>query len=148
MNSSFIIYHYHYKMVFPEKQLILFDGVCNLCNTYVQFVINRDSQNKFLFASLQSDTGQDVLKHFGLDTTEFKTLVLLQDNHIYTKSTGALRVLKQLDGLWKFSYIFIAIPSPIRDLFYNFVASNRYRFFGKKDYCMMPLPELKSRFLN
>jgi predicted DCC family thiol-disulfide oxidoreductase YuxK len=135
-------------MVFPEKQLILFDGVCNLCNTYVQFVINRDSQNKFLFASLQSDTGQDVLKHFGLNTTELKTLVLLQDNHIYTKSTGALRVLKQLDGLWKFSYIFIAIPSPIRDLFYNFVATNRYRFFGKKDYCMMPTPELKSRFIN
>jgi predicted DCC family thiol-disulfide oxidoreductase YuxK len=135
-------------MVFPEKQLILFDGVCNLCNTYVQFVINRDSQNKFLFASLQSDTGQDVLKHFGLNTTELKTLVLLQDNHIYTKSTGALRVLKQLDGFWKISYIFIVIPSPIRDLFYNFVATNRYRFFGKKDYCMMPTPELKSRFIN
>jgi predicted DCC family thiol-disulfide oxidoreductase YuxK len=114
----------------------------------VQFVINRDTQNKFLFASLQSDTGQNVLKHFELNTTEFKTLVLLQDKEIYTKSTGALRILKQLDGIWKISYIFILIPSPIRDFFYNFVAANRYRFFGKKEYCMMPSPELKARFLH
>ena len=135
-------------MDFPDKPLILFDGVCNLCNTYVQFVIKRDTQNKFLFASLQSETGQNVLKHFELDTTEFKTLVLLQDNQIYTKSTGALRVLKQLDGILKFSYIFILVPAPIRDLFYNFVAANRYRFFGKKEYCMIPSPELKARFLN
>jgi predicted DCC family thiol-disulfide oxidoreductase YuxK len=135
-------------MEFPEKQLILFDGVCNLCNTYVQFVIKKDSQNKFMFASLQSDMGQNVLKHFGLDTTEFKTLVLLQDKEIYTKSTGALRILKQLDGVWKFSYIFLLIPAPIRDFFYSFVAANRYRFFGKKEYCMMPSPELKAKFLN
>ena len=135
-------------MDFPDKPLILFDGVCNLCNTYVQFVIKRDTQNKFLFASLQSETGQNVLKHFELDTTEFKTLVLLQDNQIYTKSTGALRVLKQLDGILKFSYIFILVPAPIRDLFYNFVAANRYRFFGKKEYCMIPSPELKAKFLN
>ena len=135
-------------MDFPEKQLILFDGVCNLCNTYVQFVIKRDRQNKFMFASLQSDRGQNVLKHFGLDTTEFKTLVLLQDKEIYTKSTGALRILKQLDGIWKISYIFILVPAPIRDFFYSFVAANRYRFFGKKEYCMMPSPELKAKFLN
>jgi predicted DCC family thiol-disulfide oxidoreductase YuxK len=135
-------------MEFPDKQLILFDGVCNLCNTYVQFVIERDSQNKFLFASLQSDTGQNLLKHFGLDTTELKTLVLLQDKEIYIKSTGALRILKQLDGIWKFSYIFILIPAFIRDFFYSFVAANRYRFFGKKEYCMIPSPKLKSKFLN
>jgi predicted DCC family thiol-disulfide oxidoreductase YuxK len=135
-------------MEFPDKQLILFDGVCNLCNTYVQFVIERDSQNKFLFASLQSDTGQNLLKHFGLDTTELKTLVLLQDKEIYIKSTGALRILKQLDGIWKISYIFILIPAFIRDFFYSFVAANRYRFFGKKEYCMIPSPKLKSKFLN
>jgi predicted DCC family thiol-disulfide oxidoreductase YuxK len=135
-------------MEFPDKQLILFDGVCNLCNSYVQFVIERDSQNKFLFASLQSDTGQNLLKHFGLETTGFKTLVLLQDKEIYTKSTGALRILKQLDGIWKISYIFILVPAFIRDFFYSFVAANRYRFFGKKEFCMIPSPKLKSKFLS
>ena len=135
-------------MIFPDKPLILFDGVCNLCNASVQFIIKRDVENKFLFASLQSETGQNVLKHFGLDTSEFKTLILLQNKEIYIKSTGALRVIKQLNGLLKFLYIFIVIPSPIRDFFYTFIANNRYRFFGKQEYCMIPSSELKAKFLN
>lgn len=135
-------------MVFPDKPLILFDGVCNLCNASVQFIIKRDVENKFLFASLQSETGQNILKHFGLDTTEFKTLILLQNKEIYTKSTAALGILKQLNGFWKFLYIFILIPTPIRDFFYTFVANNRYRFFGKQKYCMMPSSELKAKFLH
>ena len=135
-------------MIFPDKPLILFDGVCNLCNASVQFIIKHDVENKFLFASLQSETGQNVLKHFGLDTSEFKTLILLQNKEIYIKSTGALRVIKQLNGLLKFLYIFIVIPSPIRDFFYTFIANNRYRFFGKQEYCMIPSSELKAKFLN
>ncbi len=135
-------------MHFPDKPLILFDGVCNLCNASVQFIIKRDIENKFLFASLQSETGQNVLKHFGYDLKAYKTVMLLQNKEIYTKSTAALRILRQLKGFWKFLYIFIAIPSPIRDLLYNFVASNRYRFFGKQEYCMLPSTELKAKFLN
>ena len=135
-------------MLLPDKPLILFDGVCNLCNSSVQFIIKHDTEKKFLFASLQSEIGQAVLKHFELDTTDFNTFILVENYQAYTKSTGVLRVIKQFSGLWKFLYIFIAIPSPIRDFFYTFVSQNRYKIFGKKDHCMIPSPDLKSRFLN
>ena len=135
-------------MLLPDKPLILFDGVCNLCNSSVQFIIKHDTNNKFLFASLQSSMGQAVLKHFELDTTDFNTFVLVEEYQAYTKSTGALHVVKQLSGFWKILYIFIIIPVPIRDFFYTFVSKHRYKLFGKKDQCMMPSPDLKSKFLN
>ena len=131
-----------------EKPLLLFDGVCNLSNSSVQFIIRHDPEQKFLFASLQSDKGQEILKELGLNNKEFNSLILIENGKAYMRSTGALRIARHLSGLWKFLYIFIIIPSFIRDFLYNFVAHNRYRFFGKKDHCMIPTPELKARFLG
>jgi predicted DCC family thiol-disulfide oxidoreductase YuxK len=132
----------------PNKPIILFDGECNLCDGLVQFVIKRDKRGKFMYGALQSEKGQEILKHFGFKTTDFDTFILLDKGHYYTKSTGILRGAAILGGLYQLLYFFIIIPAPIRDFFYNLVARNRYRLFGKKDYCMMPTPELKSRFLE
>jgi predicted DCC family thiol-disulfide oxidoreductase YuxK len=134
-------------MTFPDKPLILFDGVCNLCNGSVQFVIKHDKESKFLFTSLQSDKGQEILKHLGLKTDNFDTFILLDKGKIYTKSSGVLKEAAILGGWFKIFTIFYLVPTFIRDLFYSFVAKNRYRFFGKKDSCMIPTPELKARFL-
>jgi predicted DCC family thiol-disulfide oxidoreductase YuxK len=134
-------------MTFPDKPLILFDGVCNLCNGSVQFVIKHDKESKFLFASLQSDKGQEILKHLGLKTDNFDSFILLDKGKIYTKSSGVLKEAAILGGWFKIFTIFYLVPTFIRDLFYSFVAKNRYRFFGKKDSCMIPTPELKARFL-
>ncbi len=135
-------------MTLPSKPIILFDGVCNLCNGFVQFVIKRDKKAHFMFASLQSKIGQAILKDFGLNTHDFNTFVLVDSGKVYTRSTAALRVAKELDSPIKFLHIFSVVPSFIRDLFYIFVAKNRYRFFGKQDQCMLPSPEFKTRFLN
>lgn len=130
-----------------SKHIILFDGICNLCNGVVQFIINHDPENKFLFASLQSDAGQQLLKQFNLPSENFNSFILVQDNKVYNKSTGALKVARQIKGAWSWLYIFIIIPKFIRDAVYNWIAQNRYKWFGKKDACMIPTPELKARFL-
>jgi predicted DCC family thiol-disulfide oxidoreductase YuxK len=134
-------------MEFPDKPLILFDGVCNLCNGSVQFVIKHDTEEKFLFASLQSETGQAILTHFGMKTDDFDTFVLLEKGKIYTKSSGVLREAAILGGWFKIFTIFYLVPTFIRDIFYSFVAKNRFVLFGKKESCMIPTPELKARFL-
>ncbi len=131
-----------------EKPLILFDGVCNLCNSSVQFIIKNDPEGYFKFASLQSETGQRILEQFNMKKDNFDTFILYENGQIYTKSTGVLRVLKNLKNYYRFFYIFIVIPSFIRDLLYTFVSSYRYRLFGKKDACMIPTPELKARFMH
>ncbi|MFN3849283.1 MAG: thiol-disulfide oxidoreductase DCC family protein [Spirosomataceae bacterium] len=127
--------------------IILFDGVCNLCNAFVNFVIDRDSKKQFKFAALQSPEGQRVLEQYNLQTSDFQTVVLLKENQIYKKSDAALTVAKHLDGFWKYAYIFKILPRFFRDFCYDFIARNRYRFFGKKDVCRIPTPELKERFL-
>jgi predicted DCC family thiol-disulfide oxidoreductase YuxK len=127
--------------------IILFDGICNLCNRLVLFIIKRDKDDRFKFASLQSDVGQQWLKQLGLVKTGFESLVLIRGDKYYLKSTGVLKILKELGGVWKAFYIFIVIPHPIRDLFYNLVAKSRYKIFGKRNVCMIPTPELKERFL-
>lgn len=134
-------------MVFPDKPLVLFDGVCNLCDNSVQFVIRHDPQAKFLFASLQSETGQSILKHFNLNLTDFNSFILLDKGEIYLKTSAILRGASLLGGWWNLMKIFFLVPTSIRDFFYSFVAKNRYRFFGKKEFCMLPSAELKSRFL-
>ncbi len=131
-----------------EKPLILFDGVCNLCNSSVQFIIKNDPAGDFKFAALQSEIGQDILKRFNMKTDEYGTFILYENGEIYTKSTGVLHVIKHFKNYYRFFYFFIVIPPFIRDYLYNFVARNRYRFFGKKDACMIPTPELKARFIN
>jgi predicted DCC family thiol-disulfide oxidoreductase YuxK len=127
--------------------LILFDGVCNLCNGSVQFIIKRDKEAKFRFASLQSDAGKKILQQFQLPTDTFNSFILYQDGKIYTRSTAALRVFSQLKN-WKWVGAFQYVPKFIRDGVYNLIARNRYKWFGKKDECMIPTPELKSRFLD
>lgn len=127
--------------------VVLFDGVCNLCSGTVQFIIKRDKQARFRFASLQSAFGQQALQQNGLSTNELASFILLQNGKIYTKSTGALRVAKQLDGLWPFLYVFILVPPFIRNGIYNWVARNRYKWFGKQESCWLPTPDLKARFI-
>ncbi|MCM3567775.1 thiol-disulfide oxidoreductase DCC family protein [Neobacillus mesonae] len=129
------------------ERIILFDGICNLCNRSVQFIIKRDPHGCFKFASLQGETGQKLLKKHGL-TSGINSFVLIENETIYLESTAALRVCRRLDRGWKLFAGFLIIPRPIRDIFYKIVANNRYKWFGKKNSCMLPLPEWKSRFLD
>ncbi len=120
------------------QPVILFDGVCNLCSSVVQFVIRNDKQDIFRFASLQSDAGKKILRKFHLQDSDFSSFSLYKDGRIYTKSTGALLVAKNLGGGFKFLYAFIIIPKFIRDFIYSFVAKYRYKLFGKKNECWIP----------
>jgi len=131
-----------------QLPIILFDGVCNLCNGAVQFVIKHDVKKQFMFASLQSDAGQQLLKQYQLPLQSFNSFVLIQNEKTYFKSTAALMVAKQLNGITKLLYGFIIVPAVIRNAVYNFIAKNRYKWFGKKESCMMPTTQLTSRFLK
>ncbi|MGV3540116.1 MAG: thiol-disulfide oxidoreductase DCC family protein [Rufibacter sp.] len=126
---------------------IYFDGVCNLCNGFVQFVIAHDRQCFFRFASLQSDAGQQTLQNYGMATEQFQSFLLVENGTLYTRSSAALRVLRRLTGGWPLLYAFIIIPKFLRDPLYDLVARNRYRWFGRQESCMLPTPELKARFL-
>ncbi len=131
-----------------DHSLILFDGVCNLCNAAVQFVIKRDKRKSFSFASLQSVEGQRLMQRFQLPASDFNSFVLIDDAKAFTKSTAALMVAKKLGGAWPLLAGFRIVPEFMRDGVYNWVAKNRYKWFGRKDACMIPTPELKARFLN
>lgn len=131
-----------------SQPVILFDGVCNLCNGSVQFIIKRDPSAIFRFSSLQSDSAKQMLQQAGLDHTKTDTVVLLYNGKAYTQSDAALHIVRQLTGFWPVMYVFIVIPRPFRNAVYNWIARNRYRWFGKKDQCMIPSPEIKHRFLN
>jgi predicted DCC family thiol-disulfide oxidoreductase YuxK len=128
--------------------VLLFDGVCNMCNHIVIFIIKHDPKATFRFASLQSQAGVGMLQQHGLPASDMNTVILIGGSHYYTKSTAALHVFKRLGGLWPLLYVFIVIPKPIRDIIYAWVARNRYKWFGKKDQCMIPTPELEERFLD
>lgn len=130
------------------EKIVLFDGVCNLCNSSVQFIIKHDMKGQFLFGSLQGNYGQETLRKLNMPTNEFNSFMLLEDGKLYTKSAGALRMLKHLGGAWSLLYAFIIVPKFIRDGVYNWVAKNRYKWFGKKEACWVPTPELKARFLD
>lgn len=130
-----------------QYPVLLFDGVCNLCNSSVQFILNHDKEEAFRFASLQSEEAQEVLGQFEDKPNDLSSVVLLENGTLYTRSTAALRVTRRLSGAWPLLYAFIIVPRPIRDTVYDWIARNRYRWFGKKDQCMIPSPDLKSRFL-
>ncbi len=132
--------------VTPPEAVILFDGVCNLCSGYVQFVIKRDPYGYFKFASLQSDFGQQQLQKLNLDQKSFHSIILLNHNKAYQRSDAALEIVKKLKGAWPLLYGFKILPRFLRDAVYNLVSRNRYKLFGKKDVCWIPTPELKSRF--
>lgn len=131
-----------------DQRIILFDGVCNLCHSLVTFIIRRDKNAKFSFASIQSEKGQQLLQYHGLPTNDLKSFVYIEGDKCYTKSTAALHVCKRLDKFYPLLFIFIVIPKPLRDLVYRYVADNRYKWFGEKQECMLPTNDLKKRFLT
>ncbi|MDJ1499869.1 thiol-disulfide oxidoreductase DCC family protein [Xanthocytophaga agilis] len=132
-----------------NQEILLFDGVCNLCNGAVQFILDHEKPNSQLtFTSLQSQTGQTLLQKFNLSTQQFDSLVLVVGERFYTESTAALRLAQKLKGIWSWLYWLIIIPKPIRDWGYRLIARNRYKWFGQKESCMIPTPELKARFLD
>jgi len=132
-----------------KDPVILFDGICNLCSGAVQFIIRHDPKHQFRFASLQSDLGQQIIKQFKIPPGEaMNSFILFENEKIYTRSTGALRVTKKLNGLWPLLYGFIIVPPFLRNAVYNFIGRNRYKWFGKKEACWIPTPALKSLFLD
>lgn len=132
-----------------EQQIVLFDGVCNLCSGGVQFILKRDRKDLFRFASLQSELGQQLLAERQIDPKTTDSMVLIQPGKaFYLRSDAALAIGKQLPGIWGLLAVFQWVPSSIRDIVYDFMARNRYRWFGKKESCMIPTPELKSKFLD
>lgn len=131
----------------PENSVIFFDGICNLCNGAVQFVIEKDRQNYFKFAALQSEFAKNALSNAELKVKHGDSFVLLENGKVYEQSTAALKVARKLNGLWPLLYGFIIVPPLIRNAVYKYVARNRYKWFGKQESCWVPTPELKSKFL-
>lgn len=131
-----------------HKKVVLFDGVCNLCNRSIQEIIKRDDRDIFRFASLQSEYAQSLLRSLGQPTEELKSIILVEGNgQMATESSAVLKIAKDLKG-GAFLSVFKIIPKPWRDSLYRFVAANRYKWFGKKDHCMIPTPQLQSKFLD
>jgi predicted DCC family thiol-disulfide oxidoreductase YuxK len=128
--------------------IILFDGVCNLCNGFVQFIIRKDPTAKFKFASLQSDFGKSQLIRFHLDPALLHSIVVIDGEVAFQRSDAALRITNHLGGPWKILNAFKILPKFFRDAIYNVVAANRYRIFGKRETCMIPTPDLKERFIE
>nr|WP_205516994.1 thiol-disulfide oxidoreductase DCC family protein [Paenibacillus sp. SYP-B3998] len=131
-----------------QGSIVLFDGVCNLCNSAVQFILRNDPRGRLHFASLQSPTGQELLQRHHLPTDHLGTFVLIEEGRIYTQSTAALRISRQLRGAWPLTYAAIVVPPVLRNAVYAFIARNRYHWFGQTEHCMLPKPEFKQRFLE
>ena len=128
--------------------VLFFDGVCNLCNRSIQTIIKKDSHQKFKFASIQSDAAKEILLQSDNYNSDIDSIILLNKNHLYYKSSAILRVCKILGGVYYFLLIFWLVPKPIRDWVYDFIAKNRYRWFGKQESCMIPSVEMKGLFLD
>jgi len=129
-------------------KIILFDGVCNLCNSSVNFIIDNDHKNVFKFTSLQSEKGIELLKKYDLLDKNIDSVILVENDKAYVKSDAALKIAKTLGGKYKLFYGLIILPAFIRNFFYDIIAKNRYKWFGKKDSCRIPTLELKSKFLE
>lgn len=132
----------------PNKNIMFFDGVCNLCNGLVRFIIKHDHQHKIRFAPLQSDTAASLLREKNPGLLNIDSVVYFSEEGHFTRSDAILQMLKDLGGGWKIFYAFIIIPRFIRDYIYNVIAANRYRMFGKRDSCMVPATDVKDRFLG
>jgi predicted DCC family thiol-disulfide oxidoreductase YuxK len=130
-----------------DYAIVLFDGYCNFCSNSVRFINQRDHQNYFRFTGLESEKGKKLLKEYANGQGSFNSVVLIEGNQVYSKSTAALRIARKLSGLWPLFYIFILIPTGIRNAVYQLIAKNRYRWFGKKESCFIPSKELKQKFL-
>ena len=132
-----------------DKKIILFDGVCNLCDSAVQFVIKHDRNDVFRFVALQSELGQEILKHIGINPINIDSVILYEPGiAYYYKSSAAIEIAKSLGGFWHFGTVFKIIPAGIRNQLYDYIAKNRYKWYGKKETCWIPTEELKSKFLQ
>ena len=131
-----------------KGKIILFDGVCNLCNGAINFIIKHDPKGVFKFASLQGETGQKLLAQHNIDPQETDSIVLIDNDQVSVKSSAALRIAKNLNQGYPLLFGLMIIPTFIRNGVYDFIAANRYKWFGKKESCMLPTPELRSRFLD
>jgi predicted DCC family thiol-disulfide oxidoreductase YuxK len=132
-----------------NSHIILFDGICNFCNSSVNFVLDRDHKKKFMFGALQSEAGKKLLEEYGIPQTKnYDSVILIKNNKVYKKSAASLEIAKDLSGGWPLFYVLKIIPWFIRDVFYDLIAKNRYRLMGKRDACRMPGPGEKERFLN
>ena len=135
-------------MKHPTRPLILFDGYCNLCSASVIFILKREREDTFRFASLQSQYAENLLEQLGISRDVPDSIVLMEGKGIYYQSTAALRIVRKLRGLWPLIYVFMIVPRFIRDPIYNWIARNRYRWFGKKSTCFMPQQDLNYKFLD
>lgn len=135
-------------MIVSSGHVVLFDGVCNLCNGWVRFVLRRDPRRRFRFASLQSTFGTEVLRRQGLNDDYLGSILLLADGVLYAKSDAVLRIAGQLRWPWPVLSVFVVVPRVMRDIVYDWVARNRYRWFGKRDSCLLPDAEEAARFLS
>lgn len=133
----------------PNKKIILFDGVCNLCDSAVQFIIKHDSKDAFRFVALQSDLGQKIIKHLGINMQKTDSIILYQPGFAYYyKSEAAIAIAKDLGGLLSLASIFSVLPTSFSNFIYDYIAKNRYKWYGKKESCMIPTKELKAKFLE
>ena len=130
-----------------KHKIILFDGVCNLCNSSVIFAIKRDKNDVFRFAALQSEIGEQLTSKYNIDTSKTDSIILIDGEKYYEKSSAALRIAKHLSGGWPILYGFIIVPKIIRNAVYDYIAKHRYQWYGKKESCMIPTPELQAKFL-
>lgn len=128
--------------------VVLFDGVCNLCNSSVNWIIDHDKKNVFRFASLQSDYGKGVVEKLKLHGNYMDTVVMVEDERAWMRSDAVLQILNRLGGLYSFAMVFYIVPRIIRDAIYKYVAANRYKWYGKRDSCRIPTPALKSKFIE
>ncbi|MCK7590952.1 DCC1-like thiol-disulfide oxidoreductase family protein [Subsaxibacter sp. CAU 1640] len=131
-----------------NKKLVLFDGVCNLCDASVQYIIKHDKSDVFRFAALQSDIGEQIIKEFKIDINKIDSILLYsEENGISYKSTAALKIASKLGFPRNLMVGFLIVPAFIRNWVYDYIAKNRYKWYGKKEECMIPTPELKAKFL-
>jgi len=131
-----------------QQPIILFDGVCNFCNSAVNFTLKRNKKANIRFAPLQSEAGQKLLQQYNLPVKDMESFVFIENSKAYQRSTAALKVCRHLRGLWPLSYGLIIVPRFIRDGIYNWIAKNRYKWFGRQESCMIPTPEVRARFLD
>jgi len=131
-----------------DKKIILFDGICNLCDATVQFIIKRDKKDMYRFVALQSELGQQIIKHIGIDTSKTDSIILYEPGHAYYyKAEAAIKIATQLGGFFPLMGTFSILPAWLSNKVYDYVAKNRYKWYGKKDECMIPTPEMKAKFL-
>jgi predicted DCC family thiol-disulfide oxidoreductase YuxK len=132
-----------------DKKIILFDGICNLCNNSVQYVIKQDTKDVFRFVALESALGQKIMRHIGIADKNIDSIVVYQPGiAYYYKSAALIEITKSLQGIFHYGLLFKILPISLRDIVYDYIAKNRYRWYGKKESCMIPTPELKTKFLQ